>query len=102
MEMRVYRPTTSGVRPALLYITGGAYFTCNLDERDFVCANLARSGFCVFSVKYRTLEDQAVYPAAMVDAYAALLWLAEGSHAGELLTPSPFSMLPLSPPTALL
>jgi hypothetical protein len=56
MEMRVYRPTAPGVRAAMLYITGGAYIACNLDERDFVCANLARAGFCV--CRYRSIAKR--------------------------------------------
>lgn len=43
MEVRVYRPVSNAKDwPVILYITGGAYYTCNLDERDFVCSNLAR------------------------------------------------------------
>lgn len=47
------------------------------------CAT-GRHGFCVFSMKYRTAEDGGSYPDAQVDCYAALLWLAQGSHVGEV------------------
>jgi acetyl esterase len=38
----------------------------------------------VLSVHYRTVADGARWPTGQHDAYAALLWLAEGNHATHL------------------
>ena len=43
-----------------------------------------RCGLCVFNVQYRVHNDGGVYPQGQEDAYAALLWLAQGSHAGRV------------------
>ncbi|KAK3275917.1 hypothetical protein CYMTET_15986 [Cymbomonas tetramitiformis] len=86
MKMRVYTPEHEprASFPAILYLMGGGYATCNLEERDFFLSNLARAGFTVLSVEYQTAGTGAVYPAANEDAMAALCWIASGNHGDEL------------------
>jgi acetyl esterase len=83
VDLRFYRPddssavSTGGRRPAFLYLHGGGWVLGSLDSADAVCRYLAdRSGWDVVSVGYR-LAPEHPFPAAVIDAYGALVWLAE-------------------------
>ena len=81
IPVRVYRP---GSEPAatLLYFHGGGWVLGSIVTAHGVCATLARrSGCVVVSVDYR-LAPEHRYPAALEDAWAATLWVAE--HAEEI------------------
>ncbi|MBT2394592.1 alpha/beta hydrolase [Streptomyces sp. ISL-100] len=83
IPVRVYRPDAApGPRPTVVYFHGGGWVIGGLDSHDDSVRELCRtSGAVLVSVDYR-LAPEAPFPAAVEDAYAALLWAAD--HAGEL------------------
>ncbi|WP_326835336.1 alpha/beta hydrolase [Amycolatopsis rhabdoformis] len=80
VPVRVYRPSRgSEPRPAVLHLHGGGFVTGGLDTDHAGAAALAEAvGAVVVSVDYR-LAPEHPHPAAVVDCYAALVWLAETS-----------------------
>ncbi|MEU9860098.1 alpha/beta hydrolase [Streptomyces sp. NPDC047971] len=83
LRVRVYRPEGDGLpRPTTVFLHGGGWVLCGLETHDRTCRALCRaSGGVVVSVDYR-LAPEAPFPAAVEDAYAALLWAA--AHVDEL------------------
>lgn len=84
IPVRLYRPlgVGDGPLPGVVYFHGGGWVICDLDTHDGGCRRLANeTGAVVVSVDYR-LAPQARYPAAVDDAFAATVWVAE--HATEL------------------
>ena len=83
LSVRVYRPLdclSTQQLPALLYMHGGG-FAGDMDSREFICLRIVRDCQCVLiSVDYRLVPEYQ-FPAAPEDCYAALLWLANQSHA---------------------
>lgn len=79
IPIRIYRPhsETIGLLPVLVFYHGGGWVICDLDTHDDACRSLAAEGDCmVVSVDYR-LAPEHKYPAAVDDAWASLLWVAE-------------------------
>jgi acetyl esterase len=71
---RHYAPVGADRRPLLLYLHGGGFAVCDLDSHDEVCRLLCRhAGMHVLSVDYR-LAPEHPFPAALMDAGAALQW----------------------------
>ena len=67
--------------PVLVFFHGGGWVTGSIKTHDVLCREIAaRSGFAVASVDYR-LAPEHPFPAAINDAEAATLWIAE--HAGD-------------------
>ncbi|HYC02070.1 MAG TPA: alpha/beta hydrolase [Azospirillaceae bacterium] len=61
--------------PALLFLHGGGWTVGDLDSHDALCRQLAAAtGHAIVSVDYR-LAPEHPFPAALDDAWAALLWL---------------------------
>ncbi len=82
LRIRLYRPAVAGSLPGLVYFHGGGWVVGSLESHDPVCrAIAARTPALVASVAYR-LAPEARFPAAVDDAWAATMWLAE--QAGEL------------------
>jgi acetyl esterase len=80
IPIRVYTPESLAPRPALLYFHGGGWVVCSLDTHDVVCSALAhRSGAVVIAVDYR-LAPEHKFPAAVIDSYAATLWVAANAE----------------------
>jgi acetyl esterase/lipase len=80
VPVRVYRPHQA--QGAVVWMHGGGWVLGDLDTEHAWAARLAAgSGAVVVSVGYR-LAPEDPFPAALDDAYAALVWTAE--HAGEL------------------
>lgn len=81
--VRIYRPQTEGVLPALVWYHGGGWVLGSLETADQVCRALANAAGCaVVSVDYR-LAPEHPFPAGLEDAYSALLWvLADGNGVG--------------------
>jgi len=78
---RVYKPVPDPVG-TVVYYHGGGWVLGSLDEFDAVCQALAvASGARVVSVDYR-LAPEHRFPAAVDDAFAALVRIAE-RHPGE-------------------
>ncbi len=80
---RFYRARQDGAPcPLLVYFHGGGFMLGSLDLYDTTCRRLALGGDCaVLSVDYR-LAPEHVFPAAVLDAYAATKWAA--ANAGQL------------------
>ena len=82
IPIRIYRPAGGGRFGTLVYFHGGGWVIGDLDTCDSVCREIATlAGVIVVSVDYR-LAPEHVFPAAVNDCYAAVLWAAE--HATEL------------------
>lgn len=82
--VRVYRPigVDRDTLPVLLWLHGGGFVVGDLDQADADCRELAtRARAVVVSLDYR-LAPEHPFPAALEDAYAALLWLE--THASEI------------------
>lgn len=74
---RLYVPRAlTAPSPAILYLHGGGFVTCDLDTHDVLCRRLALGARArVVSLDYR-LAPEHPYPAAVDDAVAAFRWLA--------------------------
>lgn len=87
VPVRIYRPATDAgasdeSTPGVVYFHGGGWVLCNLDSHDGMCRRVANElSAVVVSVDYR-LAPEHKFPAAIEDAYAALVWLAD--HADVL------------------
>ena len=78
IPLRIYTPIDSEQPlPVLLFYHGGGMVIGTLDGYDTLCRQLAvHSGCIVVSVDYR-LAPENKFPAAVEDAYAALVWVQE-------------------------
>ena len=75
VPVRVYFPREGKSLPAVIFFHGGGWVQGSVDTHDGLCRIIAKkSGAAVISVEYR-LAPEHPYPAAIKDAYAALLWL---------------------------
>ena len=82
IKARLYRPTTDGSLPGLVFFHGGGWVIGDLDSHDDLCRDLAAlAGCAVLSVDYR-LAPEHRFPAAADDAIAATHWVI--THAAEL------------------
>ncbi|MEO6652256.1 MAG: alpha/beta hydrolase fold domain-containing protein [Ilumatobacteraceae bacterium] len=82
LDYRLYRPSSQGPHPVVVYFHGGGWVLGNLESDDPFCRDLCdRSGAIVVSVDYRHAPEHP-YPAAADDASAAVGWIA--AHAIEL------------------
>ncbi|MFD9353101.1 alpha/beta hydrolase [Streptomyces sp. NPDC060031] len=85
VPVRIYRPDPRrwpGPRPTVVYCHGGGWVLCDLDSHDTLVRELCRASGAVFvSVDYRRAPE-ARFPAAALDAFAALRWA--GGHLAEL------------------
>lgn len=82
LPVRVYRPHTPALQPALVYFHGGSVIMGDLDTEHAACMIYAEQAGCtIVSVAYR-LAPENIFPAPVEDCYAALRWMAD--HAGEL------------------
>ncbi|HEX3782873.1 MAG TPA: alpha/beta hydrolase [Pseudonocardiaceae bacterium] len=80
VPVRIYRPRQA--QGALVWLHGGGFVMGDLDTEHPWASRLADgSGAVVVSVGYRRAPENR-FPAAIDDAYAALVWTAE--HAEEL------------------
>ncbi|SPM43196.1 Acetyl esterase/lipase [Mycobacterium numidiamassiliense] len=84
LAIRIYWPTTDSAAPlpAIVFFHGGGFVIGDLDSYDGTCRQHAvGTEAIVVSVDYR-LAPEHPYPAAVEDAWAAMLWVAE--HAAEI------------------
>lgn len=84
--IRIYWPPTDSAAssdpPVVLYFHGGGFVMGDLDTHDGSCREHAvGAGAVVVSVDYR-LAPEHPYPAAIEDAWAATMWVAE--HGPEI------------------
>jgi acetyl esterase len=79
IPIRIYTPDSLPPCPAVVYFHGGGWVVCDLDTHDVVCSAIARrAGAVVVSVDYR-LAPEHKFPAAVVDCYAATVWVASNA-----------------------
>ena len=76
----VYRPTTPGPHPVVLYIHGGGFTQLSKDTHWVMGLAFARRGYMVVNASYR-LAPKHPFPAAIEDACAAYVWTAERAAA---------------------
>ncbi len=82
IPIRVYKPVEVAPRPAMVYFHGGGWVVCDLNTHHVICTAIARrAGAVVVAVDYR-LAPEHKFPAALIDCYAATVWVAE--NAGRL------------------
>ena len=76
LTIRVYAPSTEAPRPTLVYFFGGGWTLGTIDTSDGICRELAnRAGCQVVTVGYRLAPEHPV-PAAVLDCYTAVCWIA--------------------------
>jgi acetyl esterase len=76
IKARLYRPTSDGTLPGLVFFHGGGWVIGDLDSHDDLCRDLAaQAGCAVLAVDYR-LAPEHRFPAAADDAIAATHWVA--------------------------
>lgn len=83
LGLRLYTPVAEAVvLPCLLFFHGGGWTVNDLDTHDRLCSLIAKgAGIAVLSVDTRRAPEHK-YPAAVEDAFTALLYLT--SHGAEL------------------
>jgi cation diffusion facilitator CzcD-associated flavoprotein CzcO/acetyl esterase/lipase len=82
LNYRLYRPSSDGPHPVVVYYHGGGWVLGSHESDDPFCRDLClRTGAVVVSVDYRHAPE-ARFPAAADDAFAALRWVAD--HTAEL------------------
>ncbi len=86
IPVRIYWPSTdpddSAALPLVVYFHGGGFVMGDLDTHDGTCRqHVVGTRAIVVSVDYR-LAPEHPYPAAVEDAWAATLWVAE--HGSEI------------------
>ncbi|MHC5251186.1 alpha/beta hydrolase [Listeria kieliensis] len=74
IPLRIYTPKEEGPYDIILYFHGGGFVTGGLQSHDGIARKLVQTtGARVVAVDYR-LAPENPFPAAIEDAYAALLW----------------------------
>ncbi len=80
--IRIYRSEPRSKSPGILFFHGGGFVSGSIATHDVYALGIAESsGLPVISVNYR-LAPENPYPAAVEDAYDALVWIVE--HADRL------------------
>jgi cation diffusion facilitator CzcD-associated flavoprotein CzcO/acetyl esterase/lipase len=81
LAYRLYRPSTPGPHPIVVYFHGGGYVLGDAISDDPLCRDLCvRSDTVVISADYRHAPEHR-FPAAVDDAMAALRWVADDAQA---------------------
>jgi len=76
LEYRLYRPASSGPHPVVVYFHGGGWVFGSHVSDDPLCRDLcAQADVAIVSVNYRHAPEDR-FPAAALDGYAALRWVA--------------------------
>lgn len=77
IPVRIYTPAGAGPFPVFVNYHGGGWVIGDLDTADAVCRDLCNTASCVVvSVDYR-MAPEHLYPAAVDDSYAAVVWVAD-------------------------
>jgi acetyl esterase len=76
IRIRLYDPGVPAPAPAIVFLHGGGFVTCDIDVYDGVARQLAkRSGMRVVSVDYG-LAPEHPFPVPLDDCIAAIRWVA--------------------------
>ncbi|MBU9720067.1 MULTISPECIES: alpha/beta hydrolase [Bacillaceae] len=81
IPIRIYRPQGEGPFPIVMYYHGGAFLEGfgDINTHDNITRQLAaRTNSVVIAVGYR-LAPEHIFPAAIEDSYAAILWAEENA-----------------------
>ena len=79
IPLRLYWPSDAANLPILVWYHGGGWVVGDLETGDATCRRLCNLAQCiVINVDYR-LAPEAPYPAAVDDAYAAVVWAAQNA-----------------------
>ena len=79
IPLRLYWPSDAANLPILVWYHGGGWVVGDLESGDATCRRLANLAQCiVINVDYR-LAPEHPYPAAVDDAYAAVVWAAQNA-----------------------
>lgn len=70
----IYPEDPERLYPCIVWICGGAWMTMDRSAHQVYLAELARSGFVVASVDYRT-SNEAVFPAQLMDIKSSIRYL---------------------------
>ncbi|MCC8244622.1 alpha/beta hydrolase [Saccharothrix luteola] len=82
LPARIYYPEGDGPFPAIVFLHGSGWVTCNLDIYDVALRALANAtGHAVFAVNYQKAPEHP-FPVPLDDSYAATEWLFE--HAASV------------------
>ncbi|MFD1146288.1 alpha/beta hydrolase [Saccharothrix hoggarensis] len=82
LPARIYYPDGDGPFPAIVFLHGSGWVTCNLDVYDVALRALANAtGHAVFAVNYQKAPEHP-FPVPLDDSYAAAAWLFE--HAADV------------------
>ncbi|HET9731103.1 MAG TPA: alpha/beta hydrolase [Acidimicrobiales bacterium] len=82
IPVRVYRPQGTGPHPPVVFFHGGGWTIGSLTSHDGMCRQLAAlTPAVVVAVDYR-LAPEHPFPAAVDDAWAATVWVAD--HPDEI------------------
>ncbi len=77
LPARIYYPEGDGPFPAIVFLHGSGWVTCNLDIYDAALRALANAtGHAVFAVNYQKAPEHP-FPVPLDDSYAATAWLLE-------------------------
>ena len=81
LEYRLYRPSTTGPHPVVVYFHGGGWVFGSHTSDDPLCRALCTlADVVIVSVNYRHAPEDR-FPAAADDGYAALRWVADNAAA---------------------
>lgn len=87
----IYPEDPGNLYPCIIWICGGAWLAMDKSAHLPYLAQLARSGFVVASVEYRT-SNEAVFPAQLIDVKSAVRYLR--AHAGRYrIAPERFGVM---------
>ncbi len=82
---RAYYPQTGAALPALVFLHGGGWVFGSVQNVDVPCRQLANASGCIVVVPQYRLAPEAPFPAAVLDARAAVQWvLANAASIGAL------------------
>ncbi len=82
--IRIYRSEPRTKSPGILFFHGGGFISGSIATHDVYALGIAEaSGLPVISINYR-LAPENPYPAAVEDAYDALVWIVENADRLEL------------------
>lgn len=79
LRMTVLAPRTNTPKPAIVYFPGGGFTSADYEKFIEMRMALAKAGFVVAAVEYRTVPDK--FPALVVDGKAAVRFLR--AHAAQ-------------------
>lgn len=83
---RLYRPDVPAPRGVIVFYHGGGWVSGDLETHDRACRRIAQElRRTVVAIDYR-LAPEHLFPAAVEDAYDALVWVAENGETLEVDT----------------